>query len=158
MNSFMQYQWSWIEGSHGMRTELLDALTDSDLAFSPGGSNMTLGALCVEMGDIEHAYIQSLKTFSQHWNDRNTQPGLAGSVAQIKAWYDAMDADMKATVEAFSDADLDKMVTRDSGYQVPAKTQLEIYLQALLIFFGKAVVYLRAMNKPVPKNIVEWIG
>jgi hypothetical protein len=60
MSQYMENKWSWIDGSHAMRTGLLESLTDSDLAFSPGGQTMTFGALWREMGEIEHAYIESL--------------------------------------------------------------------------------------------------
>jgi hypothetical protein len=156
MNKFMQEKWSWIEGTHGLRTQMLDVLSDTDLAFNPGGQNMTLGALCRELGEIEYSYLQSLKTFKQDWSYRNTTAGLDSSVAKLKAWYQTMDDDMKATVSAFSDEDLKKII--DRGFQAPVDVQLEIYLQALLIFFGKAMIYLRAMNKAVPKNMQEWIG
>lgn len=157
MNRFMENQWTWIEASHGMRTELLDALSDAELAFSPGGQNMTLGALCREMGEIQYSYLQSLKTFAQDWSYHNTQPGLDGSVARLKAWFQTLDDDMKATVSAFSDEDLKKTVKRDSNYDMPVDTQLEVYLQALLIFFGKASIFLKAMNKPLPKSVKDWI-
>ena len=68
MNRYMLEKWPWIEGTHGMRSQLLDSLSDADLAFSPGGQNMTLGALCREMGEVEYSYIQSLKTFRQDWS------------------------------------------------------------------------------------------
>ncbi len=42
MNRFMQEKWPWIEGSHEMRSQLLDVLSDAELAFNPGGQNMTL--------------------------------------------------------------------------------------------------------------------
>jgi hypothetical protein len=158
MNRFMQEQWSWIEGTHGLRTELLDALSDADLAFSPGGQNVTLGALCREAGEIEYSYLQSLKTFKQDWSYRNTEPSMENSIARLKAWYQSMDEDMKDTVSAFSDEDLSKSIDRASGYTMPVKTQLEVYLQAMLIFFGKATIYLRAMNKPLPPNLQQWIG
>ena len=87
MSRLMNEKWPWIEGTHGMRTQLLDTLSDTDLAFSPGGQNMTLGALCREMGEVEHAYIQSLKTFKQDWSYRNSEAGLDSSVARLKAWF-----------------------------------------------------------------------
>ena len=43
MNRYAQEKWSWIEGTHGMRLQLLDALNDENLLFNPGGANMTLG-------------------------------------------------------------------------------------------------------------------
>ena len=157
MNSLMQEKWPWIEGTHGMRTQLLDILNDADLAFNPGGQNMPLGALLREMGDIEYSYIQSLKTFKQDWSYHNTEPGMESSLTQIKAWYQTLDDEMKATVADLSDEDSTKTIDRN-GYQAPVGLQLDIYLQALLIFFGKASVFLKAMKKPLPPIIQEYIG
>ncbi len=64
MNRMMNEKWPWIEAAHRMRSQLFNILSDADLAFSPGGQTMTLGALCRQMGETEHAYIQSLKTLN----------------------------------------------------------------------------------------------
>ncbi|HVO43593.1 MAG TPA: hypothetical protein VMT34_13260 [Aggregatilineales bacterium] len=155
MNRFMQEQWPMFEGTLGMRAQMMDILTDADLEFNPGGKNMTLGALCREMGEIDYSYIQSLKTFTQNWNYHNPEPGLDGTVARLKAWYTSLEAEMKAAISAMSDDDLKKPVER--GFALPVEIQMQVYLQALLIFFGKATIYLKAMNKPLPKSIQEWI-
>ena len=157
MNRYMQGKWPWIEGTHAMRSQILDTLSDADLPFSPGGQNMTLGALCRQMGEIEHSYVQSLKTFKQDWSYRNMEADSESSVAQLKAWFQTLDDELKTTVSAFSDEDLMKSVDR-SGFTMPVELQLDIYLQALLIFFGKATIYLKAMNKPLPPQIQEYIG
>ena len=157
MNSYMQEKWPWIEGTHVLRTQLLDTLSDAELAFSPGGQNMTLGALCREMGETEHSYTQSLKTFKQDWSYRNTEAGLESSVARLQAWFQTLDEEMKATVSALSDEDLKKTVDR-GGYAIPVDMQLDVYLQALLIFFGKATIYLKAMNKALPQQVQDYIG
>ncbi|MEP7288230.1 MAG: hypothetical protein ABI947_20960 [Chloroflexota bacterium] len=158
MNQFMQTRWPWIEGSHGLRTLIMDTLNDADLAFNPGGQNMTLGELCRYSGEIEYAYVQSLKTFSQDWSYHNMETGLDGSVAQLKAWYQALDDEMKTTVAAFSDEDLKKEVDRGGNSKMPVELQLDAYLQALFIFLGKATIYLKAMNKPLPNAVQEYIG
>ncbi len=157
MNSLIQEKWPWIEGTHGMRTQLIDILSDADLAFNAGGQNMTLGALLREMGDIEYSYIQSLKTFKQDWSYCNTEPGMESSISQIKAWYQTLDDEMKATVSDLTDENSAKTIDR-SGYNMPVALQLDVYLQALLIFFGKVTVFLKAMNKPLPPTIQEYIG
>jgi len=157
MSQFMQEKWPIYEGSHGMRNQLFDILTDADLAFNPGGTNMTLGALWKQMGEIEYDYNQSLKTFTQDWDYKNNEAGLENSVVQLKTWFQELDDEMKATVSAMSDEDMKKSITRRGGYSVPVETQLEIYLQALLIFFGKATIFLRAMNKPLPQSFADWI-
>jgi uncharacterized damage-inducible protein DinB len=157
MNRYMQEKWPWIEGTHAMRSQLLDTLSDADLPFSPGGQNMTLGALCCQMGEIEHSYVQSLKTFKQDWSYRNMEADSESSVARLKAWFQTLDDELKTTVSAFSDEDLMKTVDR-SGFTMPVELQLDVYLQALLIFFGKATIYLKAMNKSLPPQIQEYIG
>ncbi|MFI5273642.1 MAG: DinB family protein [Ktedonobacterales bacterium] len=157
MNRYMQEKWSWIGGTHDIRIELLGDLSDADLRFTPGGTNMTLGALFRESGDVEHAYIQSLKTLSQNWSYSNTDPGIEQSVAQLTSWLQTLDSEINAIVAAFSDDDLHKTIDR-GGFAVPVDMQLDIYLQALLIFIGKVTIYLRAMNRPLPQNVQEFIG
>ena len=157
MNRLMQEKWPWIEGSHGMRSQILDLISDPDLAFNPGGQNKTLGELCREMGDTEHSYIQSLKTFQQDWSYHNTQVGLESSVVHLKAWFQTLDEELQTVISALSDEDVTKTVDR-GGYPMPVGLQLDVYLQALLIFFGKATIYLKTMNKSLPKEIQEYIG
>jgi hypothetical protein len=154
----MQERWPWIEGSHAMRAQALDLLDDADLAFNPGGQNMTLGALCREMGEVEHSYLESLKTCKQDWSYRNEEAGLEGSVARLKVWYATMDEQMKTVVAALRDEDLAKIVERDGAPTWTAETQLEVYLQALLIFFGKLTIYLKALDRPLPREFQEYIG
>ncbi len=157
MNRYMQEKWPWIEGTHGMRSQLTDMLSDADLSFNPGGQNMTLGALLREMGEIEYSYIQSLKTFKQDWSYRNTEAGLDSSISRLKAWYQTLDEQMKARVSDLSDEDLTKTIDR-GGFNMPVDLQLDVYLQALLIFFGKVTIYLKAMNRSYPQTIQEYIG
>jgi hypothetical protein len=158
MNKYMQEKGSWVTGTHVMRNDLLGTFTDADLAFNPGGQNMTLGELCREMGEVEHAYLQSLKTFKTDFSYRNTEAGLDKSVAKLKAWYESMDAEMEKVLNTFSDEDFKKTVERASGFSAPLEMQMEVYLQALLIFIGKVTIFLRAMNKPLSPSMLEYIG
>ncbi|HEU5347512.1 MAG TPA: hypothetical protein VFU63_02750 [Ktedonobacterales bacterium] len=157
MNSYLENRWSWIEGTHGMRIQLLDALQDENLSFNPGGQNVTLGALCRESGDVEYAYIQSLKRSKQVWSYHNDAPDIESSVAQLKAWYQRLDEEMKALVAAMSEDDLKKAIDR-GGFSVPVDMQLDIYLQALLIFFGKASIYCKTLNIEMTPTFKEYIG
>ena len=134
----------------------MDILTDADLAFKPGGSNPTLGELCKEMAEVESSYIGSLKLLTQDWSYRNPQPGLAQSVGQLKALYSKLDEQLKVTMEGLSDEDLTKII--DRGFPATVGTQLHIYREALLIFYSKVAVYLKAMNKTMPKQWKDWIG
>lgn len=157
-NQLMQGKWAWVEGTHPLRDGILDILTDADLSFTPGGTAMTFGALIREMGEVEYAYIQSIKTFKQDWSYRHADKSVEGSVEKLKGWFKSLDADFKAAVEALSDEDIANKIIDRGGFNPNVELQLDIYLQALLIFFGKATIYLRAMNKPLPENLEQWIG
>lgn len=158
MNRYAQEKWSWVDGSLRMRMSLFEGLTDADLAFTPGGQNVTLGALFHDSGEVEHAYVESLKTFTQNFDYRNTEAGLDTSVERLKRWLQSLDDEMKTVIEALSDDDLNKNITRPGGFAAPVELQMEIYLQALMIFFGKVTVYFRAMNKPLPQSFQDYIG
>jgi hypothetical protein len=157
VNRYVQEKWPWIEGTHAMRSQLLEVLSDAELAFSPGGQTMTLGELVRELGEIEHSYTQSVKVFKQDWSYHNTEEGLEKSVARLQRWFEALDEEMKATVSALTDEDVAKTVDR-GGFAPSVELQLDVYLQALLIFFGKATIYLKVMNKALPQQIQEYIG
>ena len=157
MNRYMAEKWPWIEGTHQMRSQLLDILSDAGLTFNPGGQNMTLGALCRQLGEVEHSYSMSLKSFQQDWSYRNEEAALERSVARLKEWFQRLDDELKAAVNALTDEDLKKTVDR-GGFAMPVDLQLDAYLQALLIFFGKATIYLKAMNILLPQQIQEYIG
>jgi hypothetical protein len=156
MNQYMENKWSWIEATDKMRGEILDTLTDNDLRFNPGGQNMTLGALFREMGEIQYSYNQSLKTFTQNFDYHNTEERLDTSRDKLKAWYKSLEAEMKSLVSAFSDDDLKKTIDRGVG-KIPVDMQLDVYLQAMLISFGKVSVFIKAMGKPLPDSVKDWI-
>lgn len=157
MNRLISEKWPWIEATHGMRSQLFDLLSDVDLAFTPGGQNMTLGALCFQMGETEHSYLQSLKTFRHEWSYGTTDADLASSITRLKAWFQELDDEMQAVLTAFSDAEGKKTIER-GGEAVTVEFQLDVYVQAVLIFLGKATIYLKAMNKLLPESFQEYIG
>ena len=158
MNRYMQEKGSWITGTHAMRNALLDLVSDVDLSFNPGGQNKTLGGLFKEIGEVEYAYLQSLKTSKTDFSYRNTEAGLDASVARIKAWYESLDAEIEQVLNGFADEDFTKNIERASGYMMPLSMQVEVYLQALLIFLGKLTIYFRAMNRTLPPSVQEYIG
>ena len=158
MSKYMEEKGSWITGTHAMRNGLLDLVTDADLTFNPGGQNKTLGGVFKEIGEVEYAYLQSLKTSKTDFAYRNTEVGLDTSIAKLKAWYESLDAEMEKVLNTFSDNDFKKDIERASGYTMPMTMQLEVYLQALLIFLGKLTIYFRAMNKALPPPVQEYVG
>jgi hypothetical protein len=159
MNSIVQREFPVLEETQALRNQLMALLKDEDLGCSPGGENPTLGALCREMGEVERAYIESFRTFKQDFSYRNAEPGLEGSVERLAAWFEELDRELKAELEALSEDDIhNRVIDRGGGFMLPPTIQLHIYREALLIFYGKTSVYLKAMGKARPKQWQAWIA
>ena len=160
MNSLMTgYFHPTFQLYQAIRPALMETLTDADLGYCPGGANPSLGVLCREIGEVERAYIDSFKTFVLDFSYRNSTPGLEHSVAQLVAWYAELDADLKVTIEDLSEEDISsRLVDRGGDFKLPLQIQLNVYQEALLIFYSKAIVYLRALGKTPPQQMQEWIG
>ena len=153
MNSLIETEFPLHEAQR-LRYDLLRVLTDGDLAYKLPGDNPTLGELCREMGEIEHDYIQSFKTFKHEWSYRAPEPEVAGSVAGLEAWYRALDDEFETGVRGFSEEELhQRQIDRGHGFTPSLFVQFQIYREALLIFFAKASVYLKALQREVSD---EW--
>ena len=146
-----------------LRSDLMDALSDEDLAVTLGGSTPSLGALCREIGEIEYAYVESFRLFTQDFGYRNEDPRLETSVDALVAWYAQLDRDLLTAVRALTEEDIaGRRISRgdfDEDFFSPlAAVQLDTYREALLIFYGKVSIYLRAIGRPPPGNWADWIG
>ncbi len=146
-----------------LRDQLMELLTDDDLAYRIGGATASLGELCREIGEIERSYIDAFKTFRQDFGYRNPDPRLQSSVAALASWYMELDRELMAAVEQLSEDDIANRRIVRSDFDIDdfsplPKVQLDVYREALLIFYGKVSVYLRAMGKRLPPHWQEWIG
>jgi len=155
--------YSFVPEYQALRDQLMDILHDEDLGLRLGGETVSLGALCREIGEIEHAYIESFKSFRQDFSYRNGDPRLEHSVAALKTWFAELDRDLIAALEGLSEDDIaSRRIIRgdfaEDFFSPLPKVQLDIYREALLIFYGKVSVYLRAIQRPLPQQWLDWIG
>lgn len=159
MNKIFQENYPLFAMYQALRNQLMEILSDADLTFQLAGDNKTLGVLCREIGEVQTSYIRSFKTLTQDFDYRNEEPGLEGSVTKLSSWFQALDEELKETIAAFTDEEIEtKRIDRGHGFILPILFQLEVYKEALLIFYGKVSVYLRAMEKARPEQWQEWIG
>lgn len=158
MPGIAPHEFDILHETQHIREELMDAITDADLAYKLPGDNPTLGALCREMGQVEHTYIGSFRTLKQDWNYTAVDPALETSVAGLKAWYAKLDADLEDALSAYKDRDIQSLMVDRGGWSIPFGGQFHVYREALLIFYGKATCYLRALGKPLPEQMRGWIG
>ena len=159
MNSMLREYYPTFEMYQALRIQLMEILSDEDLAFQPGGGNLLRGELCREIGETEMSYIQSFKTFTQDFSQKNEEPEVGLSVKKLVTWYKELDDELRSTIEGLSEKDLqNRVVDRGGGFTLPLHIQLDVYKEALLIFYGKVSVYLKALGKSRPEQWQEWIG
>jgi len=158
MNSLIESEFP-LRDTQSERYDLMQTLTDSDLAYKLPGDNPTLGELCREIGEVEYNYIQSFKTFKHDSSYRATEPELATSIAHLQAWYTALDDEFETVMREFSEEDLHyKQIDRGHGFTPSLFVQFQIYREALLMFYAKASVYLKALKKSVNAQWEAGIG
>lgn len=157
MNSLITENGDMLTGTHAMRNGLLATLTDEDLAFTING-NPTLGVLFREMGEVEQSYIDSFKTLTQDFTYRHADSSVETNVAALTAWNEQLDAALLEALGAFSEEDIQSKTIDRNGFSPSLPVQVQIYMQALLIFYGKLTIYFRAMGKDLGEQWKEWIG
>ncbi len=159
MNKIMQNYYPMFEQYQALRNKLMGLLNDSDLSFQPSDANPSLGALCREIGEIQIAYIQSFQTLKSDFSYRYEEANIMEtSVSRLETWFDELDAELKQVVAAFSDEDIEtKEIEHSVNFKFPINIQLTVYAEALIIFYGKVSVYLKAMGKDIPEQWQDWI-
>lgn len=156
MNSLIEEE---LPGNLDLRDKLLDMLTDQELAYKLPGNNPTLGELCEEMGQIQQVYTQSFKTLRHDWDYRYVKPETPNSVASLKDWFKKLDAELVEALSGLSEEDIHtKQIDRGHGFTPSPFVQFQIYREAILIFYAKASVYLKALEKPYSEEWKRWVG
>lgn len=156
MNSLIEEE---LPGNWDLRDHLLELITDDDLAYKLPGANPTLGGLCEELGQIQQIYARSFRTLTQDWDYRGSGPAAPNSVAALKDWFAALDAELLAALGALSEDDIHtKRIDRGHGFTPSPHVQFQIFREALLVFYAKASVYLKALEKPYNEVWQAWVG
>lgn len=156
MLSELETSIEFIEGTHGLRDSVLDMLHDDDLKVSLGGSTLTLGELLREWGEVQYSYVQSFREFKQDWDWRTDDPAHSTHLDAIRQWYAHLDSELIEAMSQLSEGELAGVIER--GFEMPTRLQIDVYLQAVLIFLGKASIYLRVLNKPLGEKLIAWVG
>lgn len=157
-NSIVQTQFPVLDDTLALRHQLLDLITDEDLAFTLPG-NPPLGVLCRQLGEFDHSYVQAMKTLKQEWTYQHADAAVETSVDALREWYATLESEFKAAVATMTEAQVQSgMVDRGHGMVMPIMIVFHLYRESLLIFYGKVSVYLRAMGKDLPQQWQTWIA
>ncbi|WP_431277995.1 hypothetical protein [Leifsonia poae] len=143
---------TWIPGLHSMRNAVLDAVTDEDLAFSPGRDALTWAALLGQAIATQRDYLRSFTRGVMVWSE----PIPPASLAMARRLFDAQDDELVAILTS-SHFDPKAPIDRPDLTRT-ANEQIEAYVQFMLMFLAQATVYLRAQGRPVPPSVAANIG
>ena len=157
VNAIMEQQYPLFREYQALRAQLLEILGDEDLEFSLLG-NPSLGELCCNIGEVQMAYIASFQTFGMDFSAQHAPAGVAKSISSLQSWYARLDAELEEAVQGLSAEQLTQKIDRGPDFQITPSTQLEIYKEALLIFYGKASIYMNAMGRLPGEQWQYWIA
>jgi hypothetical protein len=148
-----------IRGHHSMRDLVLAIVTDQDLAYPLPGTNPTLGGVLIEMGHLQGVYTHSFATFDLDWGHRQLEAPDPLTVAGLQTWFDAQDGAMKTALDRFSTEELRAdRIDRGGGFVASPFVQVQVYREAVYIFYGKLSVYLRALERDAGADWAVWVG
>jgi hypothetical protein len=157
-NVIVQQEFHFLDETLALRHQLLDMLTDEDLAYTLP-HNKSLGALCREIAEIEVAYVESFKTFKMDWGYKaHNAAELEKSVDALRRTFAEQEKAFKDAIAALSDEIIENTVADRGGFKPPLRMQFHIYREGLLIFYAKVSIYLRALQKELPEQWRSWIG
>src|SRR3954453_5127488 len=133
MNSLFDEE---IRGHDSMRDHLLTVVSDADLGYEMPGDNPTLGELLIEMGNLQGVYTHSFDTFDLDWTHRQLPSPEEITLASLRTWFDAQDEAMKASLDRFTEAELQiDRIDRGDGFIASPFVQHQVYREAVYIFY-----------------------
>jgi hypothetical protein len=148
-----------IRGHHSMRDHLLMLVSEADLGYKLPGQNPTLGELLVELGNVQGVYTHAFETLALDWSHRQFRPPAPITVAGLQAWFVANDDAMRNALAGFADEQLQiDQIDRGHGSVVSPFVQVQIYREAVYIFYGKLSVYLKALERDAGEEWAAWVG
>ena len=159
MNAKIARQYEIVKIYRQLRDDLMVELSDDDLTYSPGGENDSLGVLCRQLGEVQKGYVESFKTFSTAFDYETDDEEMESRADRIRAWYQQLDDELEEVLETLSDEEVDnRLIVRTETFKLPAVIHLDVFREALIIFFGKVSVYLKSMNRTRPTKWDKWLG
>ncbi len=159
LNTIMESYYPVFRLYQSLRDQMMTMIEDKDLNFQISENNPSLGVLCREIGEVQHSYIESFRTLRMDFSFRLEQPDLDQSVQRLTVWYAALDQELEDVVSNLSQDEIDnRKVDRGGDFLLSPQIQLDVYKEALLIFYGKASVYMKALDKDLPDQWRQWIA
>jgi len=160
INSIVTEEFDILHMTQAIGNQIMDLVSDADVNYRLNDKTPTLGELCRGIGEVQRTYIDGFKNFKMdYFSYRHPDPTIATSADRLRAWFAELDAEMDSVLRDMSEADVQsRPVDRGPDFSVPVRVNVHVYREALLIFYGRATLYLNALGKGLPEQVVTWIG
>lgn len=142
-----------------IRIDVLDTLTDADLAYKLPGTNPTLGELFKEIGEMIHIYTESFQIFELDYTYHHSNE-VCSTVAALQIWFKELDDKLYTVLENLTDEQINTRTIKRPhfGEAFPVSVNFHTLREGFLIYYGKLSCYLKAMDKTLPQQMQNWIG
>jgi len=156
MNERLTGLWDWWFWHRQLTGELLDALEDGHLAFSPAGGLPTLSLLCANMADTQRAYVDSLETRTLDLGA--PEPSAeATQVDDIRSRFSDLDRQLNDALSAIHGEEVNTLRIQRGEEQIPVFILMSSLVESLLIFHGKLSIYARLAGVALPPSWQRFI-
>ena len=155
MNRLMKRYPELMELNQKLRHDVLDAISDEDLGHTLGGDTLSLAELLLQQGRWEDDYVQAWRTLEMRHGSQSAPEQQ--TVAGFRAWFADIEQAVRTTLEAMSDEELSRPVKRGT-HSLPLEITVYTYRESLIIFAGKASLYLRSLGRPVSAHLKGFVG
>ncbi len=158
-NMIVAQHFDHLKRTVNLRVELLNALTDADLAYKLPGVNPTLGELLKELGEMMVNYNESFKTFTLDYSYHHSDE-VCDSIEKLKAWFAELDHELYVALESLTDEQITHQNVQRPLFGEVFSTFVHYHTlrEGFLIYYGKLSCYLKGMDKPLPAQMQSWIG
>ena len=102
MNTIMESYYPVFRLYQSLRDQIMMMIEDKDLKYQISENNPSLGILCREIGEVQHSYIESFRTFRMDFSYRSEHADLDPSVERLALWYVSLDQELEDVVSNLS--------------------------------------------------------
>ena len=155
MNRLMKRYPELMELNQKLRRDVLDAISDEDLGHTLGGDTLSLAELPLQQNRWKDDYVQAWSTLELRHGSQSAPEQQ--TVVGFKLWFGSIEQDIRTTLEAMSDEELSRPVKRGT-YSLPLEITACTYRESLIIFAGKASLYLHSLGGPLSAHLKGFVG
>ncbi len=143
-------QWTF---ARGLTLDFMESLTESDLAYSPGGNLGPLWKQFRHVGSVQECYMEALITRQMRFEYRDKNFNAAPTKALLLAYLRALNTELIITLDSL---DWEQTIRWSGDDQPKVLEHLLRLVNHETLHHGEWIVYLRLLGKDCPESWRAW--